>query len=353
MAASFQTRRCVEMLGRQLGEGFETEVVTMGIGGSYSNAVVAGLALRRGRRRWDVIHAWGGRALGAASLAGTPVIFSPDSLTRVRSLRWLRAMQSHRAVEVICPTATLRRLCVERGVPISRCHLIRPGIEFARIKRRRDSQLRTALGFSEQDYVILAAGESSRAANHRLAVWTVAIAHLLDERYKLLVWGRGGALSSVEHFSRRAHQPEMVSFAEQRLGRATEFEELLPAADMVLATANGPVDPLPIQIAMAAALPIVSTVTYTIGELLEDHHTALLAAKDAPKAIAQRIIELRNGASLQWTLADMARTEAYEYFSMSRFLNQYRAAYQQAAKGEAVQVPQSAPGAGMRFHGRA
>ena len=55
--------------------------------------------------------------------------------------------------------------------------------------------------------------------------------------------------------------PDALRVAEQRLGRRVEFEELLPAADMVLVTRAGPVATLPIAICMAGALPIVATVT--------------------------------------------------------------------------------------------
>jgi hypothetical protein len=50
----------------------------------------------------------------------------------------------------------------------------------------------------------------------------------------------------------------------------------------------------------------------------------------------------------------MARTEAYEYFALTRFLDQHRHAYRQIAAGaRVVEVPQQAPGAGARFHGLA
>ena len=48
----------------------------------------------------------------------------------------------------------------------------------------------------------------------------------------------------------------------------------------------------------------------------------------------------------------MARTEAFEIFSQTRLIQQYRAIYGQLARGEKVDVPPQAPGAGMRFHGR-
>jgi hypothetical protein len=48
----------------------------------------------------------------------------------------------------------------------------------------------------------------------------------------------------------------------------------------------------------------------------------------------------------------MARTEAYEYFSITRFVNQHRTVYRQLVEGAKVEVPEAGPGAGLRFHGR-
>src|SRR4030095_16596140 len=98
-------------------------------------------------------------------------------------------------------------------------------------------------------------------------------------------------------------------------------EELLPAADTVLVTARGPVATLPIAICMAAALPIVATVTPTVAELLEDRHTALMSSA-VPRQVSQRVLDLVSDPTTQWQISDQARVEAYEYFAQTRFLNQ-------------------------------
>ena len=309
--------------------------------------------LRREREDVDLVHAFGGAALAAAAL-GTrlPIVSSPVAETRARTIHWLRAVMSYRNVQVICATATQRRRMVERGVPLERCHLVRPGVEFARIRRRRNAEQRARLGLSNDDHVYLAAGESTRGAAHTDAVWACGILHLLDERKKLLIWGRGPMTGAVERFAKNVGQEKMLRVAEARLGRV-EFEELLAAADTVLVPARAPVATLPIAIAMAAGLPIVAAVTYTVSELLEDRHTALMTAKGKPREMARRILDLAEDSALQWSIADMARTEAYEYFAFTRFVNQFRTVYRQFAAGEKVDVPQEGPGAGLRFHGRA
>jgi glycosyltransferase involved in cell wall biosynthesis len=352
--AALAAQRGVLYLSRDLGDGFAADVRMIGRGGEDRNLPAAVLGLRREGTGFDVLHAWGQRALLAAAMGTTGrIVYSPGEGTRAASVRWTRAVLEHRDVQVACATATQRRVFIERGVPAERCHLIRPGVEFGKVKRRRDARLREALGFADNDYVLLAAGESTRGADHRLAVWTGAILHVLDPRYKMLLWGRGPLANQVKRLADRQHQPGLVSVAEQCLARRVEFEELMPAADLVLVSATGAVDTLPIAIAMAAGLPIVSTVTYMVSELLEDRHTALMVGNPSPRALAQRILDLRADAGLQWTIADAARVEAYEYFSMTRFLNQWRGVYRQVACGEKVEVPEERPGAGLRFHGRA
>jgi glycosyltransferase involved in cell wall biosynthesis len=258
----------------------------------------------------------------------------------------------YRDVQVVCATATQRRRLVERGVPLERCHLVRPGVDFARVRRRRDPVLRASLGFSPDDHVVLAPGESTRAAAHEDAAWAGSIAHLLDPRVKVLMWGRGERVGAALRRARHLVGDGLLSVAEARLGRPVDFEELLPAVDSVMVTARGPVSTLPIAVCMAAGLPIVSTVTYTVAELLEDRHTALMVPHHSARLLARRLIDLREDAGTQWSIADAARTEAYEYFSLTRFLDQYRGVYRQMAGGQPVEVVEPQPGPGQRFHVR-
>jgi glycosyltransferase involved in cell wall biosynthesis len=343
----FQTRRALESLTRSLGGGFEAAV--------ERPANLLGELLRRGPvpgAPADVVHAWGGRALAAAVVRGRgQIVFSPTRFPTPRLVRWLRAATGYRDVQVVCSTATQRRFFVERGVPLDRCHLVRPGVDFARVRRRRDPVLRRRLGFGDGDTVLLAPGESTRAAAHEDAVWAAAIAHYLDPRYRMLVWGRGDRAGAVVRRGRSVADG-MLAVAEPALGQAVEFESLLPAADAVLVSARGPVATLPVAVCMAAGLPIVSTVTYTVAELLEDRHTALMVPRCQPRLMARRLLDLRADTGLQWSISDVARTEAYEYFSLTRFLEQWREVYRQVARGTPVVVTEPPPGAGRRFHGR-
>lgn len=351
--ADFQTRRCAEQLSRDLGPGYAQEVRTIGPGGHWRGLPHA---VRETRRMGTdlLVHAWGPRALLAAAIGTSArLVFTTVVGNETRQISWLRAVMPYRDVQVICPTSTLMDAMLRRGLPPEQCHLIRPGVEFSRVRARRQESLRQSLGFKPDDIVLLACGESTAAACHRDALWAAAILHVLEPRYKLLAWGRGEQTTAVEEFNRRTGSPMLLCLAERRLGRVLDYEELLPAADMIVISATGPIAPLPVCISMAAALPIAATVTPTVAELLEDRHTALMVPPHSPRQLARRILRLREEADLQWRVSDAARAEAFEYYSAARFAQQHRSLYEQcwAGGGVALARPETT-GVAQRYHPR-
>src|SRR2546429_485925 len=127
----FQTRRSIDILWRELGGEFQVESRSIGHGGTYRSAISAVMALRPAGE-FDLLHAWGALSLTAAAIGfAAPIVYSPAGPFRMRQARWLRAVMGYRNVHVICPTATCQRLLIERGIEPGRCHVIRPGVEFA------------------------------------------------------------------------------------------------------------------------------------------------------------------------------------------------------------------------------
>ncbi|HZZ42030.1 MAG TPA: glycosyltransferase family 4 protein [Tepidisphaeraceae bacterium] len=324
--ADFQTTRCADVLTQNPGADFQITTRTIGPGGSYLNGPAALYRLRGMRNDFDLIHAFGPQSLSLAAMATRlPLLYSPLPVTSRHTIQWTRAISNYRNVQFLCPTSTLRRLHVEAGIPIGNTHLLRPGVDFSRLPRHRpDSDLRACLGFSADDRVILAVGEQSRASHHVAAVWASGILHVLDPRYKLLLWGRGKQVGHLNRLAPKVRQSHMIQFAPE-----WDYEKLLAVADVALICAKGLIPTLSIAMTMAAGVPIVSSVTYTTSELLEDRHTGLLVANPSPKLLAKRITDLYDNAHLAWSIADRARAEAYDFFPLTAFLAQYRSVCQQ------------------------
>jgi glycosyltransferase involved in cell wall biosynthesis len=342
--ADFETRRSVHHLAHDLGPRFSCAV-------AQHTGIVGAFRAIRNAGEIDVLLTWNSQALSAAIFAGRGrILHRPQGGITDRGIGWLRAVMEHRPIDLISPTVTLRRRLLSRGINPARCHLIRPGVQFARIKRRRNPPMRASLGIADEDRVLLAVGESSGCAGHRELLWAASMLHSCDPRYKLLTWGQGDKTRQLRRFAIRLATPGALRIAADTM--RLEFEELLGAADLIVNASDDAAPTLPMCVGMAAGLPIVSTVSSTTSELLEDRHTALLVRQGQPRLLARRVLELAADSGLQWRLADMARTEAYDFFPLTRFLDQYRTALEQAAAGQAIAVPGPPPGAGQRFHGR-
>src|SRR5882672_9365274 len=185
-AADFQTERGVTQLATFLRDGVETDLKTIGPGGDWPTVISAARAMRQ-LPGFDLVHAWGSKALTVAVMGGRrPVVHSPSPDLQKRGAKWLSAIMQYRDVQVVSPSATLRKALLRTGIAPKKSHLIRPGVDFGRIKRR-NSQIRESLGLSKDDFVLLASGESTRGANHRLAAWAAAILGAMNPRWKLLL----------------------------------------------------------------------------------------------------------------------------------------------------------------------
>lgn len=322
----FQTDQTASLLQGGLDGDLSIQTRRIGNGAHYRHPISAGWALRR--ERFDVLHAWDAPGLTAAAIAGNaPILFSPSQFPTRPSLKWLRAVIRYRDVSIVSSSAAQQRAFAPLELPTERCVLIRPGVDGATPAAAQRSSLRTALGFNDDDHVHLCPGESTRAANHVLAIWVVAILHVLDPRHKVLLWGRGTQAESTARLSIRLHQPDLCTLAETKLGRPIEFSELTAAADTVLHTATGSAPTFPLAICMAAGLPIVSVPTSAVSEILEDRRNAIVMPAAAPRPLAQRILELREDQPLQHSIAAQARIDAEELFAPLRYLDQFRAIY--------------------------
>lgn len=327
--------------------------LTIGRGGDFSNPFMGLLNLRRQAVDYSVVHAWGEESLMVAAINSGihRIVYSPTRFPNHRDHRLIRAVMSVRNVNVICATDTMRRAFVEHGTPIERCHLVRPGVDFARAQRKGRDELRAKFGFAKEDFVLLAVGESRHGANHHMTILGATVLAVLEKKYKLLLWGRGPKADTERRFCTLMLNLKHTVMATDAMGRDVEFEQLLPAADAALVTADRPIPTLPIAVCMAGGLPIITTVSTTVAELLEDRHNCLIAKKSTGRWIARRVLDLVEDPKLRWTISDNARTEAFEFFSMTRFIEQMKTVYERFTADAAIELPPVRAGAGTRFQG--
>jgi glycosyltransferase involved in cell wall biosynthesis len=333
-AFDFETERGVGALSQGIGGEFSIARRTIGPGGDYRNYLLASLFMRKFiARDVDVVHAWGEYSRIAAISAGARrVVFSPTEFPTPGRLSRLTHALTLADVRVACSSQTLMDIYLSAGIPADRLSLIRPRVDRARIKPLRDTGLRRELGFSDGDYVLLAPGESTRAAGHRDALWAASILHVLDHSYKALLWGRGDQTLSCVRLAEKMHQPETLCVAEWKLGRKMEFEELLPAADAAIVAPGAPTPTLPLMLCMAAGLPIVATPTPLTKELLTGRQGAVFVERHAPRLLARSVIEARETGRAQSPPARSTGDLPAALFSSSQFVSEFRRLYKSMAR---------------------
>lgn len=327
--ANLQTERTSSLI-RQLASG-SVSIATrsIGRGGNYRNIAHAALSLRFGRGTpFDVIHAFDTPSLLAACAAPSPLVFSPadDSAAGL----WWRGAMVYRKGTVIATTESQRRRLISQGIPPPRCDVIPPPLEPAAPADGPDPALRDSLNLSPDDRVILAPSESTRSSGHLLALHAVSILHVLDSRCRLLIWGRGESVGRLRRLARSLRQPRLLVMAEPALGRRVEFERLVRLADLALIGSSE----LPVMataICMAAGVPIVSGVSPSSAELLQDHLTASLAPKLAPRLLAQRLLQAIENRTEAMRWGKNAQLVAAGRFDGAQAVRQFIHLYQHAA----------------------
>jgi glycosyltransferase involved in cell wall biosynthesis len=332
--ADAQTSALHDVITTRLAADFDQTTRTMGPGGNCRHLPAVVSAAKKINA--DVVYAWGTTAALAAVIAKSRrIVYSPDRPVGPSRLRWVRAIAAGRNVTTVWPTDTQARLAANAGLHPARSFVIRPGVDFNAIGPR-DGSLRKTFGWTDDDFVLLAPGESTPQSGHDMAVWTCGILNVLSPKFKMLTWGRGMGAPKIASLCRRLRQSEMTRAAQTELARPLRFEEILPAADAVLITAAGIVPTLPIAQAMAAGLPIVTTVTGTVAELVRDGHSALVVPKRSPRALSRKVLDLQADSTLRWNLSGNARADAYQRLSITQMIRRYRTLLTQVAADRPV-----------------
>jgi hypothetical protein len=274
--------------------------------------------------RPEIVQVWG--TWGAAAVS----TFNVGSVRRILTLavqppapalRLLRIATRRGEWTITSASDTLTRALATAGLPGERIVTILPGIDLAAARGANVGALRHSLGISaDAGPIVFAAPMDDAAARIDHTLWASAIMQQMFPRIRVIV-----------PLTDRAPRPEMKAFAESLdspdLSQIAcfappemSFGTLAQAADMAVFNADAPASVEPLLWAMAAGIPVVATATPEVGELIQHGRNGLLAKPGKPRLIAGRMEELMADSTLRWPLADAARREIYERFSVSSML---------------------------------
>lgn len=282
----------------------------------------------------DLVHAWGPFAATCATSASQrPLVvslFDPGSAKQ--SAKLLRAISHTSGFAIVCATQWIRRRLIERGVPPEACVVIRPGVDFSAIQKTRKSSLRCDLGVPTDAFAVLCP-EPGGTDDETLAVfWSCSLLDRLDGRYAVIIPGSGRAVDRIARFA--ATLPSAAILIAP--GDNARFEELVAIADVLVVPNTGDISTTSISWAMAAGVPVIAAAGYAVTELVVARVNGLLYKHPERKSPASKIIPLLRDRDAQRKTAEAARGQAYEVFSLRRYIEQHMQVYENVLSGAPV-----------------
>ena len=285
------------------------------------------------RNRTEVIHAWGPSAAAAgrsASLRPMVVeLFDPN--VAIRGAKMLRTIARPKGFAVVCSTQWIRRRLIENGVPAECCVVIRPGIDFGAIQKIRKLSLRSDLGIAEDDYVVLLPEHGLRGSSSLAAFWAGSLLNHLEGHYKVIVSGTTQEVERIVRFASTLPTPPTLIAT----GEDVPFENLIAIADALLVSETGDVSTTAIAWAMGAGAAVIAAASYAVTELIVTSVNGLLYKHPEGKSPATRIVPLLRDRQSQGKVKEAARGQAYEVFSLRRYVEQHIQVYENVLAGVA------------------
>ncbi len=305
-----------------------------------ATGLISGPVLRRiiDVHRIDVVHAWGTLAAKVAAtgtVRGTAcrlVIsrFEPHLTSRLARL--FRTLSDTSKPAFSCASETLRRRLLENGVDPRQCVVIRPGVDFATINAaKRDRDLRSRLGVSREDRLLIVAPTVTCTEGEERAVWAAHLARYVGAPYRTILCGRIPTDSRLRRLCDRMPPPDTII----RAPAGCQYEKLIAIADALVVTPQHDASTTCISWAMAASTAVVGTAVYAVAELIAHRQSGLLIKPEPGPGMAVRIAQSIQQIDSLAKEKEFARGSAYEAFGVRRFVDQHLQLYENVLAGVA------------------
>lgn len=177
------------------------------------------------------------------------------------------------------------------------------------ITGKEKRELRSSLGYSEDQNIILCVGELLPNKNQKMAIRVIEKLCLVYPKIKLLIAGNGPQKACLEQQVHEAGVEENVEF----LGYCTNLEVYQAISDVLVACSRREGLGLNVIEAMLAENPVVAVKNRGHCELVSDGYNGFLVEQDDAEKMAERVQEIFKNKDLSDFLGKNARQYALQY----------------------------------------
>lgn len=336
--------------------GHDVEVFNLGVDGVYAKRLSAsgitvhkcsrgrvripGLTgrLRRPLARFqpDILHAHSGTwYLAASARRGLPasrLVFTDHGrYPSEGAFQYLVQRWSATAIDCLVAVSAPLAEHVQHVLRLKSVPVIENGIDLAPYAHPDAAQRRSArgaLGFHDDDVVIVIVGRLEPVKNHDGLIGALARAAVRAPSLRLVVVGSG----SLEQQLRTLAQSMGVSDAVRFLGFRSDIPQCLLACDIFAMPSHTEGLPLALLEGMAAGLPVVASPVGGIPAALGNYPEVLLPPADDTAQMAESLERLARDAELRTELGARLRARADSY-SLERMTSRYESLYRSCRTG--------------------
>jgi glycosyltransferase involved in cell wall biosynthesis len=225
----------------------------------------------------------------------------------------------HAVVAVSSQTADIARS--KERVPESRLRVVPNGIPLRPFHpdAQASTRVRAQLGIRPDAFVVGSVGRLVAEKDYPLLVR--AVAHLLSERFRLVIVGDGNARAEIE----RAIPADRARYV-TLTGVRRDIPAVLAAFDLFALSSRTEGLPLAVPEAMACALPVVATAVGGLPSVVPATCGVLVRPGDEAE-LARTIGALARDRTRVRALGESARSHALARFSIERMVDDYERIY--------------------------
>lgn len=262
--------------------------------------------------RADAVFAYSGMTAAAADGVDgeVPVVaIVADAGEAEDSSRWILSGQGG-PLDTVCLSGTVQRRLVEHGIPMATTAVIRPGVDFAEIRRARECADRLRKELSAPGRILVTQSPPSRGGGQYYAVWAMAILHHIWPDAVLVVPGCSREQERIGRLMRSIVCPQAYRLTGDRYLPA----ELMAVADALLMPA---LDDSPtgwMAWAMAAGVPMIGSAVPCVTEFIADRQNGFLCKPGEPHTLAIRIRTVLESVDDVSRCVQAGRHQAYDIF---------------------------------------
>jgi phosphatidylinositol alpha-1,6-mannosyltransferase len=217
------------------------------------------------------------------------------------------------SIQIICGASFQKELLVRNGALPERVHTVLGGVDTERFKpsQKKRSEARRLLGVDDR-FVLLSLGRLVTRKGFDDAI--LSLTYLKEKRdIILLIIGDGPEKERLTRLARTQSMEDRVRF----LGFVSSetLPQMYNAADVFVAPFKAigrdmEGFPLVVQEAQASGVPVVSTFSAGLPELIGNRSSGFLVHENSPQSLAERILKLYEDKGLRRKMGQAARERA-------------------------------------------